>query len=166
MHSSPRVLANHSARCAGNPDASLCLRAYDNDQLAWHASSDHGSCAGSVPRPRVARVAAPHRHSPRHSRSGHDRSGCRSAPADGTEHRETSEPIALRQTSARRQHLDATRNAGDNAAAFVPCTVSGTAPNMICQDLVGAVPISLVSHYRTASSTATSLAVLTPGQTG
>jgi len=143
MHSSLRALVSHSASHAGNPDASLYLRAHDNDPLAWHASTDHGSCAGSAPRPRVARVAAPHRHIPRHSRSGPDHSSCRSAPADGTEHRETIEPIALRQARARQQHLDAIRNAGDNAPAFVPCTVSGTAPNMICQDLVGAVPISL-----------------------
>jgi len=37
--------------------------------------------------------------------------------------------LALRQARAHQQHLDAIRNAGDNAPAFVPCTVSGTAPN-------------------------------------
>ena len=72
-----------------NRDASLFCRAPGSDLVARHggvAPSDH---AGSAGRRTEARGAGRVERSPRHNKSGHGRSSCRSAPAPGSPRKET-----------------------------------------------------------------------------
>ena len=110
---------------AGNPDASRSFAGRASDAPVPRGPSDRDGSSGSADRQRAGRDIAPPAHSRRHSRSGHGRSSCRSAPERGNAYTRTAGP-ALAPAQAR-PHMDDVRNAWNNAPACVLGTVWGTA---------------------------------------
>ena len=73
-----RAPADHPAAARVNRDASLSCRAPDSDASDRHARAAPGGWSGNAVRQHAARGAGRVRRSLRHSRSGRDRSSCRS----------------------------------------------------------------------------------------
>jgi hypothetical protein len=116
---------HHPPAVAGNPDASRCFAGRASDAPVPRGPADRDGSSGSADRQRAGRDIAPPAHSRRHSRSGHGRSSCRSAPERGNAYTRTAGP-ALAPAQAR-PHMDDVRNAWNNAPACVLGTVWGTA---------------------------------------
>jgi hypothetical protein len=107
-----------------NPDASLFCRAPGSDLGARHggvAPHDHADSADRRTGPRGAGCAE---RTPRHNKSGHGRSSCRSRPASDSLRKETT---ALTLPRHETPMVDERHDCQDIGPAYVPGTVWGTA---------------------------------------
>jgi hypothetical protein len=115
---------HHSGAAVGNPDASRSFAARDSGRHALHGSCDRGGSPGSVGRQRAGRGVAPLAHSRPHSRSGRDRSNCRSAPEPGSARTKTGAGPSTAPRAV--PSMDASGNGWNTAPAFVLGTMWGT----------------------------------------
>ena len=137
--SASQAPADHRVAVGVNRDASLFCRAPGSDPVARHggvAPPDHSGSAGRRTGPRGAGRAE---RSPRHNKSGHGRSSCRSAPGPGSRRIETAALMPRRRDRNRDRHMDDRHDCRDTVPACVPSTVWGTASMRNRQVEIGAV---------------------------
>ena len=134
-----RAAADHPAAARVNRDASLSCRAPDSGASDRHARAAPGGWSGNAVRPHAARGAGPVRRSLRHSRSGRDRSSCRSRSGRGSRRTETAGLTSLVHARTGRRHVDERHDCRDIGPACVPSTVWGTASMRNRQVRLGAV---------------------------
>ena len=122
-----------------NRDASLFYRAPGSDLVARHGGGVLPDYSGSAVRRTGPRGAGRAGRSLRHSKSGHGRSSCRSAPGRDSSRKGTTALISRRFGRNRVRHMDDRRDCRDTVPAWVPSTVWGTAPMRNRQVKIGAV---------------------------
>ena len=122
-----------------NRDASLFCRAPDSDLVARHGGVAAQAHVDSAVRRSGPRGAGRAEHSPRHNKSGHGRSSCRSVSGRGSRHTETAELMLRRHDRNRDRHMDDRHDCRDTVPACVLSTVWGTASMRNRQVRIGAV---------------------------
>jgi hypothetical protein len=122
-----------------NRDASLSCRAPDSDASERRARAVPGGCSGNAVQQHAVRGAGRVRRSLRHSRSGRDRSSCRSGSGCGRRRTETAGLIGSRGAQTGRRHVDERHDCRDIGPAYVSSTMWGTASMRDRQVGLGAV---------------------------
>jgi hypothetical protein len=116
---------HHPAAAVGNPDASRSFAGRDSGRHARHGARARGGSSGSADQRHVALGAGPPGHRSPRSRSGRDRSSCRSAPEPGSARTRTAAPVLP--TACVRPRMDGVRDEWNSTPACVLGTVWGTA---------------------------------------